>query len=37
MSSIVQKREPATDIVTFGKFRGKLEAEMLATASIVSG
>jgi hypothetical protein len=28
--SIVQKREPATDIVTFGKFRGKLEAEMLS-------
>jgi hypothetical protein len=24
------KREPATDIVTFGKFRGKPEAEMLS-------
>lgn len=30
MPSIVQKREPATDIVTFGKFRGKPEAEMLS-------
>jgi hypothetical protein len=30
MPSIVPKREPATDIVTFGKFRGKLEAEMVS-------
>ena len=30
MPSIVPKREPATEIVTFGKFRGKPEAEMLS-------
>ena len=30
MPSLVQNRELATDIVTFGKFRGKLEAEMLS-------
>ena len=30
MPSLIQKREPATDIVTFGKFRGKPEAEMLS-------